>query len=61
MVIKIGVGVGGHSFADTIPGKPYTNTEAKAQLKFYRAKNEWKRTWNSDSELIVDYVKVYAF
>ncbi|KAK9694447.1 Carbohydrate binding domain (family 32) [Popillia japonica] len=60
MVIKIGVGVGGHTFPDSIPNKPYTNEEQKPQLKFYKAKDSWMPTWTRESELIVDYVKVYA-
>lgn len=60
MVITIGVGVGGHSFSDSTPGKPYTNLEGQAQHKFYKAKDTWLPTWSQNSELIVDYIKVYA-
>ncbi|KAI4470287.1 glycosyl hydrolase-related [Holotrichia oblita] len=60
MVITVGVGVGGHSFLDSTPGKPYTNVEPKAQIKFYKAKDTWLPTWSQNSELIVDYIKVYA-
>lgn len=59
MTLQIGVGVGGHSFPDTISGKPYNNLEQKPQIKFYNARRSWKPTWNQN-ELIVDYVKIYA-
>lgn len=59
MYLAIGVGVGGHSFPDK-PEKPWINNDPKAQRRFNQAKDTWKNTWNEHSELIVDYVKVYA-
>ncbi|KRT84388.1 hypothetical protein AMK59_642, partial [Oryctes borbonicus] len=47
MILTIGVGVGGHSFPDSIPGKPYTNVDGKAQYKFYREKNTWLPSWTN--------------
>lgn len=60
MIVTIGVGVGGHSFPDDISGKPYTNLEGQAEYKFYRAKDSWLPTWNENSQMVVDYVKVYS-
>ncbi|GJQ68275.1 GNBP3 [Trypoxylus dichotomus] len=60
MILTIGVGVGGHSFSDSIPGKLYTNVDGKAQYKFYRDRNTWLSTWTYQNELIVDYIKVFA-
>lgn len=60
MYITLGVGVGGHSFSDTIENKPYKNKDPKNQRIFYQMKDKWHATWNADSQLIVDYVKVYS-
>lgn len=60
MYLTIGVGVGGFAFPDDIEGKPWVNYEPKAQKKFYRDKEAWKSTWNDNSVLQVDYVKVWA-
>lgn len=61
MFLSLGVGVGGQVYPD-IPEvtKPWTSGEPKAQLHFYRNKDKWYHTWNDDSELLVDYIKVWA-
>ncbi|KAK5642301.1 hypothetical protein RI129_008468 [Pyrocoelia pectoralis] len=61
MFLSLGVGVGGQVYPD-IPEvhKPWVSGEPKAQLNFYRNKDKWYNTWNDDSELLVDYIKVWA-
>ncbi|KAK4876693.1 hypothetical protein RN001_009199 [Aquatica leii] len=61
MYIVIGVGAGGQMFfEDTEVSKPWANNDPKAQLRFYKKSKEWFPTWENDSQLIVDYVKVWA-
>lgn len=59
MYLTIGVGVGGHCFEDR-EGKPYKNRDPKAQRRFYDARETWKKTWNLDSVLQIDYINVIA-
>ncbi|XP_011876363.1 PREDICTED: beta-1,3-glucan-binding protein-like [Vollenhovia emeryi] len=63
--LTLGVAVGGiHEFQDFVTSsgyvKPWRNVEAKALLKFYRAKDQWYPTWDTRTALQVDYVKVWA-
>ncbi|KAK4876690.1 hypothetical protein RN001_009196 [Aquatica leii] len=61
MYVSIGVGAGGQCFADLIDfDKPWDNDDPKGQLHFYKNQDTWSQTWNSDTQLIVDYVKVWA-
>lgn len=61
MYITIGVGVGGFNFEDKDDGsKPWRNGERLSVKKFYNAKDKWKSTWNENSLLQIDYVKVWA-
>ncbi|KAF9408553.1 hypothetical protein HW555_011795, partial [Spodoptera exigua] len=59
--VSLGLRVGGiNDFDDnTLDGKPWKNTESKATLNFWKAKDVWYPSW-SNSALKVDYVKVYA-
>lgn len=63
--LTLAVAVGGiHEFADlaTSTGyvKPWRNVEAKAMYNFYRAKDNWYPTWDLQTGLQVDYVKIWA-
>ncbi|GLV44857.1 Gram-negative bacteria binding protein 3 [Carabus blaptoides fortunei] len=58
--LSLGVGVGGHSFPNDIPGKPWKNDSPKNTLKFWQNKNTWRPTWSANSAMQVDYVKVWA-
>ncbi|KAK5642300.1 hypothetical protein RI129_008467 [Pyrocoelia pectoralis] len=60
MYIMLGVAAGGQSFPDSIPNKPWENGEPKAPLYFYRNESIWKPTWDENSQLVVEYVKVWA-
>ncbi|KAG5881370.1 hypothetical protein JTB14_005197 [Gonioctena quinquepunctata] len=61
MFITIGVGVGGDSFEETNDGtKPWRSRQRNMVKNFYDAKNAWKSTWNENSLLEVDFVKVTA-
>lgn len=61
MYLTIGLGVGGFNFEDSNDGsKPWKNAERLSVKKFYNAKVDWKSTWNENSALEVDYVKVWA-
>lgn len=59
MYLSLGVGVGGHSFSDITPGgKPWRNSDPKNILKFWQSKDKWFQTWNENSAMRVDYVKI---
>ena len=63
--LTLAVAVGGvHEFMDLVTStgyvKPWRNVEAKAPYKFYRAKDSWYPTWDTQTGLQVDYVKVWA-
>ncbi|XP_050455203.1 beta-1,3-glucan-binding protein-like [Cataglyphis hispanica] len=63
--LTLGIAVGGiHEFPDLVTSngyvKPWRNVEAKATYNFYRAKNNWYFTWDTQTALQVDYVKVWA-
>ncbi|XP_054003836.1 beta-1,3-glucan-binding protein-like [Hylaeus anthracinus] len=67
--ITIGLGIGGiRVFPDgTISSgnpKPWRNVEAKAMLKFWRAKNYWLPTWKRESGKMtsfeIDYIRVWS-
>lgn len=59
MHLVLGVGVGGLCFSDS-ERKPWVSDDPKAQLRFYRSQDVWSKTWSDSSELVVDYVKVWA-
>ncbi|CAH0730013.1 unnamed protein product, partial [Brenthis ino] len=57
--ISLGVTVGGiHNFPVS-DAKPWRDSSPKAMLKFKKNKKTWYPTWTS-SEMLVEYVKVYA-
>ncbi|KOB76198.1 Beta-1,3-glucan recognition protein 3, partial [Operophtera brumata] len=57
--LSLGLRVGGiHDFQDE-NDKPWRNKGNKATVSFYNAKDSWFPTWY-DSNLKVDYVRVYA-
>ncbi|KAL6434020.1 hypothetical protein ACFW04_005876 [Cataglyphis niger] len=63
--LTLGIAVGGiHEFPDLVTSngyvKPWRNVEAKATYNFYNAKNNWYSTWDTQTALQVDYVKVWA-
>ncbi|XP_066259306.1 beta-1,3-glucan-binding protein-like [Euwallacea similis] len=65
--IIINLAVGGVSyFADdnfNKGGKPWKNNSTTSYRDFWKGKEQWLPTWNmenSDTHLIIDYVKVYA-
>ncbi|KAF5298987.1 hypothetical protein FQA39_LY11619 [Lamprigera yunnana] len=61
MYLVLGVGVGGQLFPDTEDSsKPWENNNPKGPLQFYRQKDVWSKTWNDNSDLVVDYVKIWA-
>lgn len=59
MFITLGVGVGGHNFADG-GLKPWNNSDPKSQKNFFRHKNEWYPTWNTYCKMEVEYIKVFS-
>lgn len=67
--ITIGLAVGGVSeyFSDESENmgyeKPWANTSPHAPLEFWRAKDDWYKTWNTSQDSAnfkIDYVKVYS-
>lgn len=61
MYITLGVGVGGLVFEDREDGtKPWRNLERSSVKKFLDSRDKWESTWNEDSALQVEYVKVWA-
>lgn len=61
MYLLLGVGAGGQCFPNRDDNtKPWDNDDPKAQLNFYKDQSGWSQTWKADSELLVDYVKIWA-
>ncbi|XP_055532940.1 beta-1,3-glucan-binding protein 2-like [Wyeomyia smithii] len=58
--ISLGVGVGGHYDFHLLSEKPWKDLSVKAMHSFWSARGTWYPTWNSNSTLQVDYIKVYA-
>ncbi|XP_055599800.1 beta-1,3-glucan-binding protein-like [Uranotaenia lowii] len=58
--ISLGVGVGGHYDFHLFDEKPWKDLSVKAVNNFWAARGKWYPTWNSNSTLQVDYVRVYA-
>nr|ATU82852.1 secreted Beta-GRP-like protein [Pristhesancus plagipennis] len=63
--ISLGIHVGGlYDFPDDAVNrgkrKPWTNTDIKNVVDFWKAKDEWYPTWGDHSKLLVDYIKVTA-
>uniref|UniRef100_A0A1B6LTI8 Uncharacterized protein n=1 Tax=Graphocephala atropunctata TaxID=36148 RepID=A0A1B6LTI8_9HEMI len=59
--ITLGVHVaGGRDFPDSMRNKPWKNSHPKRFLKFWEAKETWRPTWDRDSALRVESVKVTA-
>nr|XP_019556819.2 beta-1,3-glucan-binding protein 2-like [Aedes albopictus] len=58
--ISLGVGVGGHYDFHLFQDKPWKDLSVKAMHTFWSARGNWYPTWNSNSTLQVDYVRVYA-
>ncbi|GAB1860313.1 Beta-1,3-glucan-binding protein [Camponotus japonicus] len=63
--LTLGIAVGGiHEFPDLVTSsgytKPWRNDGSQAIYNFYQAKDNWQPTWNTDTALKVDYVKIWA-
>ncbi|XP_075224692.1 beta-1,3-glucan-binding protein-like [Lycorma delicatula] len=61
----IGVHVGGtEDFPDGITNngavKPWGNGQAGRKLNFYQDIPNWHRTWNDETKLVIEYIKVWA-
>lgn len=65
-MLSFGIGVGGNSdFPDrsSTSGnkKPWKKTSAKPTLLFYKDKDNWFPTWESNQSAVkIDYVKVWS-
>lgn len=66
-MINLAVGGTNHFFPDIgNQNKPWINSSPTAAADFWRGRNQWMSTWNTNeshyesSTLAVDYVKVYA-
>ncbi|KAK3921937.1 Beta-1,3-glucan-binding protein 1 [Frankliniella fusca] len=63
--LSLGLAVGGvHAFPDGCKSgnhdKPWKNTGAKAMLNFWNNREVWHSTWNGQSDLLIDSVRVTA-
>ncbi|XP_052861397.1 beta-1,3-glucan-binding protein 2-like [Anopheles cruzii] len=58
--LALGVGVGGHHDFHQFGEKPWKDLGVKAMYTFWNAKDSWYPTWNGNSTLLVDYVRVFA-
>ncbi|XP_075224691.1 beta-1,3-glucan-binding protein-like [Lycorma delicatula] len=63
--IMIGLHVGGlEDFPDGITNngaaKPWRNDQTDRKLNFYRDTVNWHRTWNEETKLQIEYIKVWA-
>lgn len=66
MSLTLGVGIGGiNDFPDGYVSalgitKPWINKEVKQVRKFFDARNHWLATWSNNSQLEIDFVKIYS-
>ncbi|XP_060533796.1 beta-1,3-glucan-binding protein-like [Cylas formicarius] len=63
LIINLAVGGSLDERATNPGGKPWSNMSPTSATDFWNAKNQWGPTWNiqeGSSDLIVDYVKVFA-
>lgn len=61
MYLQIGLGAGGYNFEDRSDGsKPWKNGERLSVKKFTNAEAQWISTWNDNSALIIDQIKIWA-
>lgn len=67
MFLSLAVAVGGHrefpngAISGNALRKPWRNGASKALLHFFEAEDDWSKSWkNGETDLIVDYVKVFA-
>uniref|UniRef100_A0A182MYU8 Uncharacterized protein n=1 Tax=Anopheles dirus TaxID=7168 RepID=A0A182MYU8_9DIPT len=58
--LGLGVGVGGHYDFHQFTGKPWKDLGVKAMYTFWNAIDSWYPTWNINSTMLVDYVRVFA-
>ncbi|XP_044737521.1 beta-1,3-glucan-binding protein-like [Chrysoperla carnea] len=58
--LDIGVGVGGRVFTEDSARKPWEKKDPKGMLRFWEKKNTWYPSWDDNSRLQVDYIKVWA-
>uniref|UniRef100_A0A1B6J4S9 Uncharacterized protein n=1 Tax=Homalodisca liturata TaxID=320908 RepID=A0A1B6J4S9_9HEMI len=59
--ITLGVHVaGGRDFPDSMRNKPWKNTHPKRFVNFWLDKQSWRPTWDKDSALQIESVKVTA-
>ncbi|KAG8262423.1 Hydrolase activity protein [Homalodisca vitripennis] len=59
--ITLGVHVaGGRDFPDSMRNKPWKNTHPKRFVNFWLDKQSWRPTWDRDSALQIESVKVTA-
>lgn len=61
MYLQIGLGAGGYNFEDRSDGtKPWKNGERLSVKKFSSAQEQWISTWNENSVLIIQDIKISA-
>jgi hypothetical protein len=48
-------------FPDGMGNKPWSNTSYHAVNEFYDAKDKWYPTWQGNSAMVIDSVKVWSF
>jgi beta-glucanase (GH16 family) len=59
-VLNLAVGGTGSYWDDSVPNKPWKNTDSHAVNSFWNARNSWFPTWKGeDSALQIDYIRVY--
>jgi len=42
-------------------GKPWSNTSPHAVNEFYNAKGQWSPSWEGNSDMQIDWVKIWEF
>uniref|UniRef100_A0A9I3LF02 GH16 domain-containing protein n=1 Tax=Anopheles melas TaxID=34690 RepID=A0A9I3LF02_9DIPT len=58
--LGLGVGVGGHYDFHQFNGKPWKDLGVKAMFTFWKARDKWYPSWNVNSTMFVDYVRVFG-
>jgi len=59
LIINLGVGATNGWFENGRDKKPWVDGSPNAARDFWDARNEWKKTWKNDGEMVVESVKMW--
>lgn len=58
--LGLGVGVGGHYDFHHFESKPWKDLGVKAMYTFWNARDSWYPTWNPNSTMLIDFIRVFG-